>query len=89
MTDIKKTYNKIQEVSKNGKMFGVTFTKKDGSKRKMNCRLGVKKHLRGGKSTTAHIPELLTVYSLDAEGYRNVRLDTVHEVRGNGKIWRF
>ena len=29
-----------------GKIFSVSFTKKDGSHREMNARLGVKKHLK-------------------------------------------
>ena len=32
-----------------GKIFGVSFTKKDGSHRDMTARLGVKKHLKGGE----------------------------------------
>ena len=86
MKDITKAYKIIQKVGSNGKMFGVTFIKKDGSTRDMNCRLNVKKHLRGGGyNTVAHIPEYLTVYSMDAKGYRNVNLSTVKEIRGSGR----
>ncbi|NIU01634.1 MAG: hypothetical protein GWN01_12180 [Nitrosopumilaceae archaeon] len=34
-----------------GKMFTVEFEKANGEKRKMNCRTGVKKHLKGGETT--------------------------------------
>ena len=33
-----------------GTFFDVEFTKADGSLRKMNCRIGVKKHLAGGET---------------------------------------
>lgn len=65
----------------NGKFFTVVFVKKDGSTRSMNCRLGVKRHLRGGNSTTEHKPELITVYDVKTEGYRNINLLTVKQIR--------
>jgi hypothetical protein len=40
----------IKLLNTNGKIVTVTFTKKDGSIRIMNCRLGVTKHLKGGSS---------------------------------------
>lgn len=61
----------------NGKFFKVLFVKKDGSLREMTCRLGVKKDLRGGKSTTEHLDNIVTVYDVFAKGYRNINLDTV------------
>ena len=66
----------------NGKFFSVTFTKKDGTTREMNCRLGVTKHLKGGTSNTAHKANLVTVYDLQAEGYRCINLDTVSAFNG-------
>lgn len=65
--------------------FTVTFTKKDGSIRVMNCRKGVTKHLRGGESTTKNYDHLLTVYDVKAEGYRNINVTTITEVKANGK----
>jgi len=61
-----------------GKIFSVVFIKKDGSKRKMQCRLGVKKHLRGGER--AYVPEdfgLLGVFDMEKKGYRMVNLETL------------
>ena len=55
----------------------------------MNCRIGVKKYLKGGYNTVSHIPKYLTVYSMDAEGYRNVNLETVTQVKGNGATYDF
>ena len=61
----------------NGKFFKVLFAKKDGSLREMTCRIGVKKGLRGGKSTTEHLDNIVTVYDVVAKGYRNINLYTV------------
>jgi len=61
----------------NGNIFTATFVKQDGTVRDMNCRLGVTKHLHGGESTTAHKPNLLTVYDMQSAGYRCINLDTV------------
>lgn len=61
----------------NGAIFGVEFVKKDGSLRKMTARVGVKSHLRGGKSTTAHCKHLVTVFDTRVGAYRSINLDTV------------
>ena len=68
----------------NGKFFKVLFVKKDGSLREMTCRLGVKKDLRGGKSTTEHLDNIVTVYDVLAKGYRNINLDTVKYFKCGG-----
>jgi hypothetical protein len=62
-----------------GKFFTVNFIKKDGSLRVMNCRLGVKKHLKGGVSNL-DAEKYLTVYDMQAEGYRAVNLSTIVSV---------
>jgi hypothetical protein len=43
-------YNTIEKVKEmvGSKIFSVEFIKLNGEHRKMVCRLGVKKHLRGG-----------------------------------------
>ena len=41
--------------STNGKMFSVTFTKKDGTLRDMVCRMGVKKYVNGKAWHTTHL----------------------------------
>ena len=71
-----------------GKIFTVLFIKKDGTTRKLNCRLGVKRYLHGGNSTTAHIDNLITVYDLKNNGYRNINIDKVIEIRANNKIYK-
>lgn len=63
-----------------GRFFHVTFQKQDGTTREMNCRMGVHKHLKGGESTTAHIPMIQGVYDL-ANGYRCFYRDRVIAMR--------
>ena len=45
---MKTEVKQLRELVQN-KIFSVEFTKKDGTLRKMVCRLGVKKHLKGGE----------------------------------------
>lgn len=78
------TRESVAAIALNG-FFGVTFTKKDGSTRRMVCRLGVTKHLRGGvKSFSDADHNILTVWSVADRGYRSIRLDTLAEVRAGG-----
>ena len=70
----------IVEAMKSGKIFNCTFLKKDQSLRKMTARYGVKKHLKTDRaSTTAHIPNYLTVFEIGKgkEQYRTINLDTI------------
>lgn len=68
-------------LNSNGKIFSVEFIKKDGTKRLMNCRLGVTKHLKGGSSTLD--PEkFITVYDLQSEGYRAINKESIINVKG-------
>lgn len=69
----------IVEAMNTGKFFTVEFVKKDGTLRKMLARMGVTKHHRtdGTPSTTAHIEKYVTVYDIQAEGYRNINLETI------------
>lgn len=70
----------------NGKFFAVTFVKKDGSVREMQCRTGVTKHLRGGDSTTAHKDNLITVFDTVANAYRCINADTVTRIAVSGNV---
>jgi len=71
--------------STNGKFFTAVFTKKDGSLRTMNCRLGVTKHLHGGDSTTKHKENLICVFDTQVGEYRCINLDTLKQLTVNGK----
>lgn len=70
--------------SNKGKVFTVGFTKQNGEFREMNCRLGVVKHLVGGKSTTAHKKNLVTVFDMQKKAYRNINVDTLKFMRTGG-----
>lgn len=68
------------------KIFTATFRKKDGSLRVMNCRLGVKKYLKGGqKSYNDDDFNYLTVFDLSKKSYRTININTLLELKANGK----
>lgn len=69
-----------------GKFFTVVFTKKDGTERVLNGRLGVVNHLKGGKSTVNH-EEYLTVFDVHAKGYRSVNKSAIKEVRFGKEVY--
>jgi hypothetical protein len=70
-----------------GKFFTVVFTKKDGTERVLNGRLGVVQHLKGGKSTVNH-EEYLLVFDVQANGYRSVNKSAITEVRFGKEVHR-
>ena len=59
----------------------VTFIKADGSVRKMNCRMGVTKHLKGGKSTL-DASKYVTVYDMAKAAYRAINRETIIDIKG-------
>ena len=67
----------------NGKFVSVTFIKKDGTERTLVGRLGVTKHLKGGKSTL-DANQYITIYDTQNEGYRAINRDTILSVRVGG-----
>tara|TARA_R110000868_G_scaffold206079_2_gene454802 strand:+ start:264 stop:536 length:273 start_codon:yes stop_codon:yes gene_type:complete len=76
----------FKEMVADGKIFTVEFIKKDGTLRKMNARLGVKKHLKGG--TLAFDPSernLLPVFDMQKEGYRMINASTILNIKIGGK----
>jgi len=77
------TVNQMRSIldSTNGKVFSVTFVKKDGTVREMVCRNNVHKGTVGGVAGHAHIPELYTVYDMQANGFRCVNLTTVKRIK--------
>jgi hypothetical protein len=75
--------NEIVEkiLASNGKIFTVVFIKKDGTERALNGRLGVTKHLNGGKSNL-DADKFITVYDMQSKGYRAVNKETIISVKG-------
>ena len=68
------------------KFFTVEFKKKNGELRKMNCRLKVTKHLKGGsKSFSDDDYNYLTVYDLHKKGYRTVNINTLTSLKFKGQ----
>jgi hypothetical protein len=65
----------------NGRIFTVTFLKKDGTIRTLNGRIGVTKYLKGGTSTL-NPEEYITVYDLQSKGYRAINRSTIIDVKG-------
>ena len=68
-----------------GHVFSVVFLKKDGSIRKMQCRFGVKKHLKGGKLAFNPLERnLLVVFDMQKEAYRMINLETISNINMKG-----
>ena len=67
-----------------GKFFTVTFTKKDGTLRKMTCRIGVNKGVTGkGLAYEPTEKGLKVVWATDAQGYRMINLATITSLKCN------
>ena len=64
-----------------GRIFTVTFTKKDGSIRKMNCRMGVTKYLKNVKCTLDK-NKYIIVFDMQNNAYRAVNKETILEIKG-------
>jgi len=70
-----------------GTIFGVVFIKRStGELREMNCRMNVKKYLKGGPP--AYNPSehnLLWVFDVQKMGYRSIALEGVQNIRLRGQ----
>ncbi len=71
----------------NGQFVTVTFTKKDGSTRVLNGRMGVTSALKGGKSTNDP-QKNITIFDVKNNGYRSIPRDTIREVKVGGIVAR-
>jgi hypothetical protein len=73
--------------SQNGKIFSVVFEKRStGVDRLMVCRKGVKKHLNGGElKYNPSSRNLISVFDLQANGYRSISVEGIKKVKANGK----
>ena len=70
-------YNAIYDSK--GRFLTIEFLKKDGSLRKINGRLGVKKYLAGGSSTLDQ-SKFIIIYDLIAKGYRAINKSSIISV---------
>lgn len=82
---------KLEKAVDNGKIFYVEFFKRStGEIRKMRCRRGVTKHLKGGK--LAYDPrgrQLLTVFDMESQGYRMIPADNILKLSVGGEKYTF
>lgn len=70
---------------KNGRIFNVTFVKRNSEVRRMNARLGVKKNLKGtGLKYDPTSRGNLIVYSMSDNGYRTINLNSILRIKCNG-----
>ncbi len=69
-------------------IFYASFIKKDGTIRRIKCRLKVKKHLKGGE--LGYSPKekgLLSVYDVENMGYRMINLRTIDTFSVKGESY--
>jgi hypothetical protein len=84
MTTINETLEQIQTAENT--FFHVEFIKKDGSLRKMNCRLNVKKGVKGtGMSYNPIEKGLLPVWDTDKKNFRMISLNTITKLKIKGE----
>lgn len=74
-----------------GKIFSATFVKKNGEVRDINCRLGVKSHIKGtGGPSFAESSDnpYQLVFDLQKNGYRVINLETIIQINFNKKTYK-
>lgn len=75
-----------------GQIFSVVFEKADGTLRRMTCKQGVEKYLKGGDATYKSNPDNVGVFDLQAKArgreghgdYRCFNCTKVLRIRGGG-----
>ena len=84
-----KTFQAIREATNDGKIFSVTFVKKDGSIRFMVCRSGVKKYRKTGVDLVKRVfnPDLITVFDMQAKEYRSFHQESVLALKTKGQTF--
>ena len=69
----------------NGKIFSAVFTKKDGEKRKMGCRQGVAKYVKGvGLKFKPEERDLIGVFDMHKKAYRFINAKTLEQIKVKG-----
>ena len=73
----------------NGKIFSAVFTKKDGEKRKMVCRCGVAKYVKGvGLKFKPEDRGLIGVFDMHKKAYRFINMKTLETLKIQGTEYR-
>ena len=82
MVSREKLYKLLED--QDGKFFSVVFRKLDGSNRKINGRLGVKKYLHGGVNKVVRYDNPYeVVFDVQQMDYRTTNLHTIERVFAN------
>ena len=72
----------------NGKIFSAVFTKKNGEKRKMVCRQGVYKYVKGvGLKFKPEERDLIGVFDMHKKAYRFINVKTLEQIKVKGVIY--
>ena len=75
----------IENLVRGGKIFSVTFIKKNGEERVMTARMGVRKSVTViGMKYDARSKGLLPVYEMQKYAYRMIIAETIKSVRCDG-----
>ena len=76
----------LQELRSTGGIFNVRFYKKDGTKRSINARFGVRKGVNGvGLKYDPASRNNIIVYSMVDSGFRTINLDSIYRIKFNGQ----
>ena len=73
----------------NGKIFSAVFTKKDGEKRKMVCRQGVAKYVKGVGLKFKPVDaskdrDLIGTFDMHKKAYRFINVKTLEQIKVKG-----
>ena len=72
-----------------GKIFSAVFTKKNGEKRKMVCRQGVAKYVKGvGLKFKPEEKNLIGVFDMHKKAYRFINTTTLEQIKVQGKTYK-
>ena len=73
----------------NGKIFSAVFTKKNGEKRKMICRQGVAKYVKGvGLKFKPEERDLIGVFDMHKKAYRFINVNTLEQIKVEGITYK-
>jgi hypothetical protein len=82
-----KTEQIVKQAAQSGKFFAATFRKADGSMRRMLCRGGVKRYLKGGVNPHNAHPENVVVWDVQAKGYRTIPTTRLQSITFKGNTY--
>jgi hypothetical protein len=88
MKKINKDTAKEYIYATNGKIFSAVFTKKDGEKRKIVCRRGVAKYVKGvGLKFKPEERNLIGVFDMHKKAYRFINIKTLEQIKVKGTTY--